>query len=62
MVMQIDEIKIEERLRHDPATNMILGVGREDIGSNPVEFCSAADAELVTTKLKEGKMKLGSEV
>lgn len=57
-----DEIKVEERLRWDADTNMILGLCREHSADCVVEFLSMAQADFVLSQLQAKKVHLASEV
>jgi hypothetical protein len=60
--IQIDEIKIQERLRWDPRSNMILGVCREHGHRCALEFRTATQADDLLMCVKEGTVHLASEV
>ncbi|KAF7798238.1 hypothetical protein EIP86_009455, partial [Pleurotus ostreatoroseus] len=62
VVMQIDETKLEKRLRWDPSTNMILGVCREHGHRCSLEFTSLAEADVLTRLLHQDQVHLASEV
>ncbi|KAG7085372.1 hypothetical protein E1B28_002935 [Marasmius oreades] len=57
----IDKIKIKERLRWDPALDMILGVCREHVGKYVLDFHSIAQAEALYDALQSGEVHLASE-
>ncbi|KAF8160309.1 hypothetical protein BJ912DRAFT_1151048 [Pholiota molesta] len=61
MSMQLDEIKIQERLRWDPRTNQILGVCREHGCTTPLEFKSMLQADALLKALQDGNVHLASE-
>lgn len=50
--LSIDEIKIQERLRWEASTNMILGLCREHCSGFALEFRSMQQAELIDEGLK----------
>lgn len=60
--MGIDEIKIQERLRWDPHTNMILGVCREHGHHCALEFRSLVQADVLRECLKKNIVHLATEV
>lgn len=62
MTMPIDEIKLEERLRWDPHSNMIIGICREHGHECVLEFCSMTQAEDVVEKIVSGKVHFALEV
>lgn len=62
MTMPVDEIKIQERLRWDSRTNMILGVCREHGGKCSLEFRTIAQADFIVDCLNEGKVHFAAEV
>jgi len=62
MVIQVDEIKLQERLRWDPRSNMILGVCREHGSQCSLEFRSETQADLILDRLKKNEIHLASEV
>jgi hypothetical protein len=53
MTMPIDEFKIQERLRWDPRTNMILGVCREHGTKCSLEFRSIVQANVLRDLLQK---------
>ncbi|KAG6818758.1 hypothetical protein H0H93_002077, partial [Arthromyces matolae] len=61
MVMQIDEIKIQERLRWEPNTNMILGICREHGQRCALEFRSMFQADILLESLQSERVHLASE-
>jgi len=61
MTMPIDEIKLQERLRWDPRTNMILGVCREHGSECELEFRSMAQANHLVANLVSEKVHMASE-
>ncbi|KAG6907021.1 hypothetical protein DXG01_010890 [Tephrocybe rancida] len=61
MVMQVDEIKIQERLRWDPCSNMILGVCREHGHQCALEFRTIFQADTLLECLKSDLVHLASE-
>ena len=66
MVMQVDELKIQERLRWDPTSNQILGVCREHTsdGEYPLslEFRAMHQADALLSGLQSNKVHLATEV
>lgn len=62
MVMEIDEIKIQGRLRWDPHSNMILGVCREHGHQCALEFRSEVQADALLDCLNNGLVHLAEEV
>jgi hypothetical protein len=62
MSMQIDEIKIQERLRWDPRTNNILGVCREHGNQVALEFRSMHQADALLRSLQQESVHLATEV
>ena len=61
MTMPIDEIKLQERLRWDPRTNMILGVCREHGGECVLEFCTMDQANHLVANLVSERVHMASE-
>ncbi|KAF7970084.1 hypothetical protein HWV62_25070 [Athelia sp. TMB] len=61
MTMPIDEIKLQERLRWDPHSNMILGICREHGHECVLEFRSMTQAEDVVEKLISKKIHFAAE-
>ena len=51
MTLCVDELKLEERLRWDPSSNMMLGVCREHSSELCLEFRSMAEAEMLLDAL-----------
>jgi len=62
MSIQIDEIKVQERLRWDPRTNHILGVCREHGSTCALEFRSIVQADAVADCLHKNIVHFSSEV
>jgi len=62
MTMPVDEIKLQERLRWDPETNMILGVCREHGNKCSLEFRSITQADHIVDCLNAGQVHFASEV
>jgi hypothetical protein len=62
MSMQIDEIKVQERLRWDPRTDKILGVCREHGSSVALEFRSMVQADALLRSLQNDSVHLATEV
>ena len=60
--MPIDEIKLQERLRWDPRTNMILGVCREHGGECVLEFRTMTQADHLVANLVSERVHMASEV
>jgi hypothetical protein len=61
MTMPIDEIKLQERLRWDPRTNMILGVCREHGGECVLEFHTMDQANHLVANLVSERVHMASE-
>ncbi|KJA25111.1 hypothetical protein HYPSUDRAFT_135245 [Hypholoma sublateritium FD-334 SS-4] len=61
MTLQIDEIKIQERLRWDPKSNQILGVCREHGGQCSLEFRSMHQADDLLDCLQKNVVHLATE-
>jgi hypothetical protein len=62
MTMPIDEFKIQECLRWDPHTNMILGVCREHSTKCSLEFRSIVQANVLRDLLQKKVVHLASKV
>jgi hypothetical protein len=62
MSIQLDELKVQERLRWDPRTNNILGVCREHGKQSALEFRSIVQADAVAEALREKRIHLATEV
>lgn len=66
MTLQVDEIKIQERLRWDPTSNQILGVCREHTSDREhplsLEFCAMHQADALLTGLQSNEVHLATEV
>lgn len=66
MTMQVDELKIQERLRWDPTSNEILGVCREHTSNREhplsLEFRSLHQADALLAGLQANKVHLATEV
>ena len=61
-VLMIDEIKVEERMRWDPASNKILGLCREHTQHVGLDFCSVNDAKVLVEGILRGDIHHASEV
>lgn len=61
-VLMVDEIKVEERSRWDPATNKILGLCREHTQHLSLDFCSKDDARAALQAVLDGKCHYAKEV
>ncbi|KAG6836745.1 hypothetical protein H0H93_003969, partial [Arthromyces matolae] len=61
MTIQVDEIKIQERLRWDPSSNLILGVCREHGSQCALEFRTIHQADVVQECLRSERIHLASE-
>jgi hypothetical protein len=61
MTMPIDEIKLQERLRWDPRTNMILGVCREHGDKCVLEFRTMDQANHLVANLVNEHVHMASE-
>ncbi|KAF8165814.1 hypothetical protein B0H34DRAFT_787178 [Crassisporium funariophilum] len=59
--MPVDELKISERLRWDPRTNMILGVCREHGKQTALEYRSQFQADTLLKCLKNKTVHLATE-
>ncbi|KAJ3527105.1 hypothetical protein NM688_g8173 [Phlebia brevispora] len=62
LVIQVDETKLEKRLRWDPSTNMILGVCREHGARCSLEFTSLTEADVLSRLLSENEAHFATEV
>ena len=65
MIIAVDELKVQERLRWDPRSNHILGVCREHgsrLGASALEFRSIIQADAVLTGLKDKFIHFATEV
>ena len=62
MSIQLDELKVQERLRWDPRTNYILGVCREHGKLCALEFRSMVQADAIADALREKRVHLATEV
>ena len=62
ITMQVDEIKIQERLRWEPKSNVILGVCREHGSYCALEFRSVYQADRLLDCLKSKTVHLATEV
>lgn len=64
MSIQLDELKVQERLRWDPKTNYILGVCREHGKSHSLEFRSMVQANTIAEALcaRPQRIHLATEV
>ncbi|EJD46305.1 hypothetical protein AURDEDRAFT_124089 [Auricularia subglabra TFB-10046 SS5] len=62
VVLMIDECKVEERLRWDPSTNLILGTCREHSDHLDLEFRNIDAALAVSSSLKEKTVHLATEM
>jgi hypothetical protein len=62
LIWMIDEVKCEELLRYDAATNMILGICREHSSHLSLEFNSLADLEKIYDALEKGEVHRAKEV
>lgn len=60
-ILMIDEIATERWMRHDLATNRILGLCREHSASYSTVFTSGDTFELIEDGLHNGKLHLASE-
>ncbi|KAF4615995.1 hypothetical protein D9613_011212 [Agrocybe pediades] len=61
MSMQVDEIKVQERLRWEPRTNSILGVCREHGGQCSLDFRSMHQADTLLDCLRSKTVHLATE-
>jgi hypothetical protein len=61
-ILMLDELKTEERLRHDDETNKILGVCREHGNSTSLEFNSEREVSLLIDGIDSGEVHLAVEV
>jgi hypothetical protein len=61
-ILMLDELKIEERLRHDDETNKILGTCCEHGNSTSLEFNSEKEVGLVIDGIDNGEVHLAVEV
>ena len=62
MTMPVDEIKIQERLRWDSRTNMILGICREHGSKCSLEFRTIAQADFIVDCLNDGQVHFAAKV
>lgn len=62
MTMQINEIKVQERLRWDPCSNQILGVCHKHGNTVALEFRSMHQADALLRSLQQGTVYLATEV
>lgn len=62
LTIQVDEMKIQERLRWDPRSNMILGVCREHGHRCTLEFRSETQADILLDCLQKKEVHLATEV
>ena len=66
VVMQVDELKIQERLRWDPTSNQILGVCQEHTSDCQyplsLEFRAMHQADALLSGLQSNKVHLATEV
>ena len=62
ITMQVDEIKIQEHLRWEPKSNVILGVCREHGSCCALEFQSVYQADRLLDCLKSKTVHLATEV
>lgn len=60
ILLQIDEIKCEERLRWCPKRNLILSLCREHGWQFPTMFASMNEAWLIAQGLKDKRVHIGS--
>ena len=61
-VLMLDELKTEERLRHDDKTNKILGVCREHGNGTSLEFNSEKEVDLLIDGVDNNEVHLAVEV
>lgn len=61
-VLMLDELKTEERLRHDDNTNKILGVCREHGNGTSLEFNSEKEVDLLIDGVDNNEVHLAVEV
>lgn len=61
-VLMLDELKTEERLRHDDKTNKILGACREHGSRTSLEFNSEKEVDLLIDEVDSGEVHLAVEV
>jgi hypothetical protein len=62
LVLLVDEIAVEQRLRHDPKYNTILGLCREHSGGYSAQFDSMDDANCLLEGFCNDGLHLASEV
>lgn len=62
MSIQLDEIKVQERLRWHPSSNLILGVCREHGKVCALEFRSIVQADTLADNIREKRVHLATEV
>jgi hypothetical protein len=61
-ILMVDELKVEERLRWDPTTNVVLGLCREHSAGISLEFVSENEPKLILDELRANKTHLAIEV
>lgn len=61
-ILMLDELKTEERLRHDDETNKILGACREHGNSTSLEFNSEKEVGLLIDGIDNSEVHLAVEV
>ncbi|KAF9473610.1 hypothetical protein BDN70DRAFT_937308 [Pholiota conissans] len=61
MSIQLDELKVQERLRWEPRTNHILGLCREHCKPYALEFRSITQAEAIAEALHQKRVHLATE-
>jgi hypothetical protein len=61
-ILMVDELKVEERLRWDPTTNIVLGLCREHSAGISLEFVSENEPKLILDELRANKTHLAIEV
>ncbi|KAJ7894909.1 hypothetical protein B0H14DRAFT_3426512 [Mycena olivaceomarginata] len=60
-ILMVDELKVEERLRWDPNTNVVLGLCREHSAGLSLEFVSENEPKLILNELRANKTHLAVE-
>ena len=60
--LEIDELKIETRLRYEATSNSILGTCREHSGGHNLIFESIDEADLILAGLRDGSLHFAEEV
>ncbi len=62
MILMLDEIAVEKRMRWDHKTNFFLGVCREHAHHASLEFCSSEDMDALFKRIDDDEIHFASEV